>query len=72
MDQVERGAPINCTAGAVPIKNEKGKPRNANSDAVLSHCDHAFTIAAFSFVDSSSLVVFAIYRRVDNEEGESQ
>ena len=38
MDQVERGAPINCTAGAVPIKNEKGKPKNANSVEVLSHC----------------------------------
>jgi len=46
MDQVERGAPINCTAGAVPIKNEKGKPKNANniSVAVLSHCFQAFTI----------------------------
>ena len=37
MDQVERGAPINCTAGAVPIKNEKGKLKNANSVEVLSH-----------------------------------
>ena len=24
MDPLPRGAPINCTAGAVPIKNEKG------------------------------------------------
>lgn len=43
MDQVDRGAPINCTAGAVPIKNEKGKPKNANSVEVLSHCVQAIT-----------------------------
>lgn len=25
MDPFAKGAPINCTAGAVPVKNEKGE-----------------------------------------------
>ena len=29
MDSFSKGVPINCTAGAVPVKNEKGKQKKA-------------------------------------------
>ena len=60
-----RGAPINCTAGAVPVKNEKGLSTH------VCPTQWEFRLKV-NYLFNEKWHILGFHRRVNDEEGKSQ